>query len=1087
MTTQFIGTKPQQNSKKILGLCLLILLGFTTKAQLNISGPTSIITGNSYSYYPTYNGSSTYPYSGGYSYSISGGVVTGTSNTSKSGTNSGGILYTMGINVTWTSTTGTLSLYFGLGSKTITVNAVPALDGGTLSPGSQNINYNTVPSTITGTAASGGSLTPVYSYQWQSSADASSWTNISGITSTDYTPSALTQTTYYRRMVTETGTSATAYSNIASVLVYPQLTCSVTPVSINLSSGGTAPVISGSVSGGNGTYSYQWQVSADNSTWTNTGTGTSTLSPGVLTATRYYRLLVTSNGITVTSNISTMSVCTTSTTIGSVQGATNCMVGSTIQLWNGNAGGTWSSSNISVAKVDASGVVSGVGAGSAVITYTLTNTCGSASAQSIITVETAESFMQALGKGIADPVITDTISLLAGTVKETKYIQDTLYSSTHSIKNVLALRVNEETTKYIPGDFTATAVVQLEYGHSPSEIYKVDSIRLIVNYTKNGGTQYNALNYFTFSGAEYTRATVIRVDAPTTVNGVSFDTKTVLQLTNSLVASRYYKMQDNKKPVLTYTTPVGGSTPDALTVNWQFPDHTHNNGVQLEWAWLENELVGEYSSNNALDTALLFKSNASRVDLAGGTIGGSYDIPLLYDGNGKLLVRVRGVNLMPSGSRGDGPWSGVQSFAFGGHSDSLNWQVTTSYAEEGKRKTVIQYYDGSLRARQTVTKDNTTGNTVVAESMYDYQGRPVVQILPAPGISNIIAYTKNLNKFNTQADNTNPADFFDFTTTALGDFNTPPLSTASGTSKYYSSNNPDAGTGIHKNIPDANGYAYAVTRYTPDATGRVMRQGGVGDSLKMGSGHEAKYFYGSPAQEELDALFGTEVGNYKHYFKNMVQDANGQMSVSYTDMHGRTIATALAGNAPINIQALNIADTNQYKNQAAKTLTINLLDGSTNIIKSGSLESINNLLVPFTTTYSFNYNLNKQTVTLPKCSGGTISYPCKYDLQISVKDENSDAAPVTYTYTGIDTINFNQSLQLTTGSYSVRKTLSINQDSLQQFLAQYNVAGVGICKTVQAIADSIAARDSVVSNCGSPAVELTSSACMVSLELTATT
>jgi hypothetical protein len=47
-----------------------------------------------------------------------------------------------------------------------------------------------------------------------------------------------------------------------------------------------------------------------------------------------------------------------------------------------------------------------------------------------------------------------------------------------------------------------------------------------------------------------------------------------------------------------------------------------------------------------------------------------------------------------------------------------------------------------------------------------------------------------------------------------------------------------------------------------------MRQGGVGDSMQIGGGYATKYFYGTAGQEELNALFGTEVGNYTHYFKN---------------------------------------------------------------------------------------------------------------------------------------------------------------------------------------------------------------------------
>lgn len=1065
------------------GICTMLglLLSFAGYAQLGISGSTTVAINTSATYYPTYGGSSSYPYSGSYGYSITGGVVTGTSNTSKGGTNSG-ILYSMAISVTWTSSSGSLSLYCGLGSATIYITAVTPLSAGTLSPGTQTINYGATPSTITGTAASGGAASPSYQYQWQSSPNASSWTDISGATSQNYSPGTLYASTYYRRQVTETTTSTTGYTSSVLVSVYPELVCSVSPGSQAILSGTSAGTLTSSVTGGNGSYTYQWQSSPNTSSWTNVGTSSS-YSPGVLSSTTFYRLIVASNGVYDTSNTATVSICPSATSVGPVTGPSVCVTGSSIQLANSVGGGTWTSSNTGIATVDASGVVTGKAEGNVTITYTLTNSCGTASATSSIAIQSFATYSQSLGRGIPDPIITDTISLVQNTIKTTEYRQDTLYSLAHTIQNVLALRVIEETAKYIPGDFTATVVLQVEYGHSASAINMLDSIKLTVSYTKNAGNKYNALNYFTFNNAEFTRIKVLRVEAPTTVGGNSFDTKQVLQLTNNLAATRYYVLPDNKKPVLSYTNPSAGAIPDALSVSWVMPAHTHNNGVQLEWAWLENELAAAHlNSSGVFDTTLLFKNGATRIDLPGGSAAGGYEIPLLYGGVGKLFMRVRAVNTMPTGSRSDGPWSGVKTYAFNGHSDSLNWQVTTTYAEEGKRKSVVQYADGSLRVRQTVTKDNVAQQTIVSETFYDGEGRPAVQVLPAPGISNIISYTKNLNRFNSQPVNTDPADFFDFSTSALGNYATPPLNDSAGAAFYYSTRNPDVNSGFNKNIPAANGFAYAVTRYTPDATGRIMRQGGVGDSLQVGGNHAAKYYYGTPAQEELDALFGTEVGNYTHYFKNMVQDGNGQMSVSYVDMHGRTVATALAGEAPGTMQALNISDTSQYKNQAGKVLTRNLLDKGSNILKGTSIESVNSVLVPFRTTYSFSYQLAKQTLKLPKCNtNDSIAFDCKFDLQISVTDESGDASPIVYNYTGIDNINFNQSIILPAGSYSVRKTLTINADSLSRFLKRYDTIGVGICQTQQSLIDSLIALDSTTSGCGAGTAVVTSTGCMTAL------
>jgi hypothetical protein len=53
---------------------------------------------------------------------------------------------------------------------------------GTISNSSQNINYNTLPAWLNCSAASGGSCTPTYNYQWQQSSDNVNFSDISGET-----------------------------------------------------------------------------------------------------------------------------------------------------------------------------------------------------------------------------------------------------------------------------------------------------------------------------------------------------------------------------------------------------------------------------------------------------------------------------------------------------------------------------------------------------------------------------------------------------------------------------------------------------------------------------------------------------------------------------------------------------------------------------------------------------------------------------------------------------------------------------------------------------------------------------------------
>jgi RHS repeat-associated protein len=672
------------------------------------------------------------------------------------------------------------------------------------------------------------------------------------------------------------------------------------------------------------------------------------------------------------------------------------------------------------------------------------------------------------------------------------------------IKNVITFSIDEESAKFISQDFTATATVIIEYGHDVSSLESITK-DFTVDYKKADGAKYNARQYFYFDNAEYVKITLQSITAPSVG---SVDTHDVLSLENSMIITRYFELPDMVPAPLTfdYTIPVDpipvdpipvDPIPDHLTVNWSWPSNTGNNATQLEWTWIEDEMESNYVTNDVVDYELVFK-NSSRVDLPYGRI--NYDIPLLYEGTGKLYYRIRAVNFKESGTRSDGPWNLGNAFAFAGHNNDLNWQASTSFAEDGKRKTVIQYFDGSLRGRQTVTKDNTTNTVVKAESFYDAQGRPAIQILPSPGMSNIIQYQANLNLFNGQTQDQDPAEIFDMQPVVTTNNLTPPLLTSTGTSNYYS---PANLTGP-ANIPDAEGYPYTVTRYTPDATGRVMAQSGVGLAHKMGSGHETKYYYGGASQEELDGLFGTEAGNFTHYSKNMVKDANGQMSVSYVDMHGRTVATALAGDAPSALVALDNNNPLHYPNQAGTNITRNLLDYNSNVVKNNSIESVNSLLVPVLTKYDFTYELNPAILQMAACNGdpATLCYDCLYDLEISITDESGETPPAIYQFNNVslnpdddcstpipqfkdlsnnnrsNTITFSSSLQ--PGSYSIRKTLSISESSFQYYKDLY--MSKAVCKTEQELVDSIYNVLLLTTNCEDP-TPVTCQNCLTQLGL----
>ncbi len=73
-------------------------------------------------------------------------------------------------------------------------------------------------------------------------------------------------------------------------------------------------------------------------------------------------------------------------TVMAINGNADICVGSVITFNDSTAGGVWSSSNATVATVDASGLVTAIGSGAATISYTVTGACNTATATFNVTV-----------------------------------------------------------------------------------------------------------------------------------------------------------------------------------------------------------------------------------------------------------------------------------------------------------------------------------------------------------------------------------------------------------------------------------------------------------------------------------------------------------------------------------------------------------------------------------------------------------------------------------------------------------------------------------------------------------------------------
>ncbi|MBL7980781.1 MAG: hypothetical protein JNL52_03125, partial [Flavobacteriales bacterium] len=379
-------------------------------------------------------------------------------------------------------------------------------------------------------------------------------------------------------------------------------------------------------------------------------------------------------------------------------------------------------------------------------------------------------------------------------------------------------------------------------------------------------------------------------------------------------------------PASAYIACTGpGTATNAYELELSWTGQTGALRYDVEWTWVDDydyvPATGTVATGALPDSHIHYDldRNASRATV--NSTQTYYRLPLLYD-RGYIVWRVRSVGAAPGqpGLFVHTAWSGpaLPSGTVGSitptqyrvqvaaHHASKNWQVTTSFAEEGKRKEVMTYADGTSRARQMVTRNNSLYVPIIGETVYDATGRAAVQVMPVPKVKDgcltagqswaPIDYNPDFN----MEDSLGSSSRFDYWDLQLQpnscDLQAGALHTVNGAERYYSEAFATDNAAIIEapdHLPRAEGYAYAQTQYTRDNTGRVRKQGGVGATFQL-NGHATTTYYGKPEQIQLDRLFGSEAGYSMHYQRIVTVDPNGQASVTYVDMFGRTVATALS-------------------------------------------------------------------------------------------------------------------------------------------------------------------------------------------------
>ncbi|MBC9813990.1 hypothetical protein H9Y05_16055, partial [Crocinitomicaceae bacterium CZZ-1] len=522
------------------------------------------------------------------------------------------------------------------------------------------------------------------------------------------------------------------------------------------------------------------------------------------------------------------------------------------------------------------------------------------------------------------------------------------------------------------------------------------------------------------------------------------------------------------------------STTDELYISWDYVNGAEE--YELEWTWIDNYPENTHISTSPLAAIALnltdeaFKTNCTRIR----TGDQFYRIPHVF-AKGYVVYRVRAVGRWSDDVSKErfGKWSSdgaVNKTKVANwpnyieithkHESEKNWQYQATYAESGKKKEVVQYFDGSLRNRQTVTRINSNNQSVVGETIYDNEGRGVIQVLPVPQANPGLHYYPGISMSsidNGGSSFTVPYTHrqFDWTSsTEACEVGAAPLDLGYGPGAYYSAAAHTTDTDWQQYVPESNGYAFTQVEYTPDNTGRIRRQSGVGASHTIGSGQETIYYYMQPSQEELNRLFGYKVGYKSRYKKNMVVDANGQVSVSYLDAQGRVVATAMAGDNQTTFESL---ESEQFGLTSHHKMTIDLLNHDPGVLvntlndnnelfSTGVFGPVNDGLkyttqigVPMAGNYQFYYSATTGSYS-ESCTAGTVSYPFIYDLTLSLRDDcgNSklsveiEGVPVGDIAQAISTYesSFDPTL-LEAGTYTLFKELKVNEQSLLNYTQQY--------------------------------------------------
>jgi hypothetical protein len=454
-----------------------------------------------------------------------------------------------------------------INTASVTIGVSPSTVAGTIS-GAQTVCYGTNTTTLTLNGSVGA-------IQWQSSLNNTTFTNISGATTSTYVANNLTATTYYRAVLT---------SGVCSSVNTSSVTVSVSPTTIAGTISGAQTVCYGTnsttllLNGSVGTI--QWQSSSDNTSFTDiAGATATTYVASSLTATTYYRAVVTS-GVCASINTASVTVgVSPSTVAGTITGATEVCSGtnSTVLTLEGSVGAIqWKSSTDGINFTNISGATGS--------TYTASNLVVTTYYKAVVT--------SGVCSAIETPVVNMVVNYATynsftasncdayewnGTTYTNSGVYTYNYSNTFGCASVDTLHLtirysnSSDTSASICDRFTwmgTTYTTSGNFQHTFTNVAGCDSLvtlHLTIRYKTNSSLVTSALNSYTWNGNVYEESGVYTFN---TSNAVGCDSTATLILTiNATDTSSFVASACDS-----YTLPWG----DVATVSGDYEFHYSN-------------------------------------------------------------------------------------------------------------------------------------------------------------------------------------------------------------------------------------------------------------------------------------------------------------------------------------------------------------------------------------------------------------------------------------------------------------------------------------------------------------------------------